>query len=336
MSDQNDPSTLLKYRDSIYATDLLACAIIHFDFFTFLNNSPKRFDEICNQLEIQPRPADVMVSLFMSMGLIERQGQKYELTDLSAEYLVGDKPASLVPYYFSLRDRPQCTEFREILRTGKPAGWSSKKEGKSWLENMKDEEFADSFTAAMDSRGIFLARRLAERFDLGGHAALLDIAGGSGIYACSIARANSHIKAAVLEIPPVDRVAGRSIQSKGMSSKVGVIAGDMFETLPIGYDAHLFANAFHDWDIDSVKHLSANSFNILPPGGIIAIFDAHLNPNKNGPLSVAEYSCLLMHSTAGRCYSTREIGDILRAAGFCQIEVSEIAADRSLITGKKA
>ena len=301
---QNDPSRLLGYRDSIYASDLLVCAVASFDFFTHLSGGPRMFDDICRTLQIKSRPADVLMSLLLSMGLIEMRGGGYGLTDLSATYLVGTSADSLVPYYRSLRHRPQCMEFRGVLQTGRPAGWSSKKEGEDWLKSMQDREFADSFTAAMDSRGAFLARRLAEKFDLGGRATLLDVAGGSGIYACSLARRDDHLAATVLEIPPVDLVASRSVESKGMSSRVNVIAGNMFDGLSKGYDVHLFANAFHDWDMDSVTHLSANSFRSLGPGGLIAVFDAHLNETKNGPLSVAEYSCLLMHSTESRCYST--------------------------------
>ena len=332
---ENDPSRLLRYRDSIYASDLLVCAISFFDFFSFLNKSPKTFDEICDKMKIQPRPADVLLSLLLSMELVERHDNKYSVTNLSAKYLVSDSPDSLVPYYASLKNRPQCVEFRDILQTGKPAGWSSKKEGKDWIKSMENPEFADSFTEAMDSRGSFLAQRIAKNIDLSQHAALLDIAGGSGIYACSIAKMNIHLSATVLEIPPVDLAAMRSIKSKGMSYRVNVVSGNMFENIPTGYDVHLFANAFHDWDIDSVEKLSSNSFKSLSPGGIVAIFDAHLNQSKQGPLSIAEYSCLLMHSTEGKCYSTKEIGDTLTSTGFTQIKVTNIAADRSLITGKK-
>jgi len=275
------------------------------------------------------------MSLLVSMELVEDRGHKYALTDLSAMYLAGDSAHSLVPYYASLKNRPQCMEFREVLQTGKPAGWSSRKQGEDWMKSMQNREFADSFTAAMDSRGAFLARRLAETFNLSQHTALLDIAGGSGIYACSIAQVNSHLAATVLEKPPVDLAATRSIESKGMSSRVNVVAGDMFEEIPAGYDVHLFANAFHDWDMDSIEKLASNSFRSLSPGGMIAVFDAHLNPSKTGPLSVAEYSCLLMHSTQGRCYSTTEIGDILMSAGFAQVQITDVAADRTLIVGKK-
>jgi hypothetical protein len=326
---------LLGYRDSIYAADLLVCAVAHLDFFTFLKKGPKSFDEICEKLNIRPRPADVLLSLLRSLDLIRKHGDKYGLTGLSGKFLARGAPESLAPYYASLKERPQCREFFEILRTGRPAGWSSRKGGDDWATRMQDPAFAGSFTLAMDSRGAFLGRRLAQKLKPGRHASLLDVAGGSGAYACAVARRYPRIAAAVFEKPPVDRAAARSIESKGMTSMVRVIAGDMFEGLPEGFDVHLFANTLHDWDRDAVEKLAGNSFRSMEPGGTIAVFDAHLNERKDGPRSVAEYSCLLMHSTEGRCYSTREIGDMLKSAGFTRIKTADVAADRTLITGRK-
>ncbi|MBA4368437.1 MAG: methyltransferase [Desulfobacterium sp.] len=338
-----NPSKLLRYRDSVYATDLLICSIAYFDFFTFLKDRSWTFDDICEYLNISPRPAEVMLSLFLAMELILKTGTGYKLTAVSREYLVSDSPASLIPYYASLNNRPQTKEFREILITGKPSGWSSKDDGKAWKEAMRDVQFANSFTAAMDSRGSFLAQMLVQRLsqplvrspDMSRYKSLLDIAGGSGVYACSISQRYEHMGATVLEISPVDEAARRSIESKDMSQRVDVVAGDMFNKIPRGYDVHLFANVLHDWDMDSVKKLAANSFESLNADGLIIVFDAHLNEDKDGPLSVAEYSCLLMHSTEGRCYSTKEIGDILEGVGFTDIIVTEVAAERTMITGNK-
>ena len=331
----NDPAGLLRCRDSIYASDLLVCAIVHLDFFTLLKAGPLNFDEVCSRLHIAPRPADVMLSLFQAMQLIELRNSKYGLTPLAAEYLVSDSPVSLVPYYLSLKNRPQCQEFYAVLKGGKPAGWSSGEDGTGWMEAMRDESFATSFTAAMDSRGAYLAQKLAQVVDLTGHQSLLDVAGGSGIYACSLARRFGHLAAAVLEISPVDVATERSIRDKGMQGRVRVITGDMFKLIPEGYDAHLFANTFHDWDMESICKLIALSYAALPPGGVIQVFDAHLNAGKNGPLAVAEYACLLMHSTEGRCYSTSEITVLLQEAGFTGVAVENVAADRTVISGKK-
>ena len=269
------------------------------------------------------------------MELIKVSEEKYNLTDLTRTYFVGDSPESLVPYYGSLKNRPQCLEFCEILRTDRPAGWSSKEGGDNWVQSMRDLSFADSFTSAMDSRGAFLAGELSERLDLSRNTALLDVAGGSGVYASCVVQKHRHIRATVLEIPPVDEAARRSIERKNMRDRVNVVSGNMFESLPSGYDVHLYANAFHDWNYHSVRMLSNESYKGLEKDGSIIVFDAHLNCEKNGPISVAEYSCLLMHSTQGRCYSIKEICDALRSSGFAEMEVVEVAADRTAIVGKK-
>jgi hypothetical protein len=137
----------------------------------------------------------------------------------------------------------------------------------------------------------------------------------------------------VLERPPVDRVAADAISTRGFAERVGVQAADMFaDDWPAGYDVHLFSNVLHDWDVPLVSRLLERSAQALPSGGLVIVHDAHLNSEKTGPLSVAEYSALLMHSTEGRCYGVSELGEFLAAAGFDRVRVVLTAADRSVVT----
>ena len=98
-----------------------------------------------------------------------------------------------------------CRDLVEVLRTGKPAGFASAKPT-DWLTAMLDPAFADGFTAAMDARGLYLGPAAAAALDLAGRRALLDIAGGSGIYACAFVDRHPHLTATVFERPPVDDV----------------------------------------------------------------------------------------------------------------------------------
>src|SRR2546423_750969 len=82
-------------------------------------------------------------------------------------------------------------------------------------------------TAAMDWRGLYLVRAVADAIDLSARHQLLDVAGGSGIYACCLVERNPHVRATVLEKPPVDAVAARAIASRGFGDRVSVHASDM-------------------------------------------------------------------------------------------------------------
>jgi hypothetical protein len=335
-SPSTDPTSIYRYRDGLYAADLLTAAICHLDLFNWLSSHPSDQKEICRSLGLQQRPVDVMLTLFTAMGLVRRDGEIYRLTELANEHVRQSSLWCIAPYFASVKDRPVCVDMVEVLRTGKPTRWASLQNGKEWASAMENPQFASQFTAAMDSRGVYLAPPLAERLDCASYHRLLDVAGGSGIYACAVVARHPHLRATILEKPPVDRLTSRLLSERGFAEKVAVQAGDMFQDpFPDGCDIHVFSNVLHDWDVPQVEQLLAKSFASLEREGMIAIHDAHINAAKTGPLSVAAYSALLMTITEGKCYSEKEMADLLCGAGFSNVEYHPTVADRSVITAIK-
>ena len=330
-----DPTELYRLRDGIYAVDLLTAGIAHLDFFTWLADHASTLGAICAHFEIQPRPTDVMLTLFTSMGLLTQAGGCFHVTLRAREHLVKKSPWYLAPYYAALKDRPMTLDMLKVLRTGKPANWGSY-DAEAWAQAMEKPEFAEQFTAAMDCRGVFLGQALAKKLDLSQQHTLLDIAGGSGIYACSLVAHHPHLRATVFEKPPVDRIAREGIARHSMTEKIDVVAGDLFATeLPAGCDVHLISNVLHDWDDPVVRQILAKSHRALAPDGLLVIHDAHINTLKTGPLPVANYSALLMHSTEGKCYSQAEMRIFLNDTGFEWMDFQPTAADRSLILARR-
>ncbi len=333
---KTDPTDIFRLRDGLYVVDLVAAALTGLDFFTWLSRHPADKRTICQALEIQERPTDVMLTLFVALGFLRKDHEVFHLTDLAREFLIADSPWHLGPYYAALKDRPVCKDMLAVLRTGKPANWGSLKDEKAWAKAMEGDDFAKHFTAAMDCRGAYLGPAMARRLNLANFKQVLDIAGGSGVYACALVGAHPHLRAAVFEKPPVDRLAKQGIAQRGFAHQVSVSVGDMFvDDFPTDCDLHLFSNVLHDWDESLVRKLLAKSFAFLPPGGMLIIHDAHLNAEKTGPLPVASYSALLMNICEGRCYSVTEIRDYLRQTGFSALDYFPTAADRSVITARK-
>lgn len=330
---ETDPHQLYRYRDGLYAADLIAAAACEFDFFSRLAREPMDLEGVCRAFGVHTRPADVMLSFFAANGLVKKEGGRFHATATAVEHLTKDSPRSLIPYYASLKERPVARDFAVILRTDRPANWGSYKDEKPWTEAMLTEEFATGFTAAMDCRGFTLGPALLREAGLAGRRSLLDVAGGSGIYACVLAQGTPGLRATVLERPPVDGIARTMIRKRGCEGLVSVTAGDIFrDPLPKGHDVHLFSNVLHDWDVPKVRTLLAASAAALEPGSLIVIHDAHLNESKDGPLPVTAYSALLMSVTEGRCYGVGEMRELLTEAGFGSFRFAETACDRSVIT----
>ncbi|MDB6038680.1 MAG: dnrK [Verrucomicrobiales bacterium] len=333
---ESDPISIYRYRDGLYAADLLSAAIVWLDFFSWLAVHPSTKEAICAERGLVDRPVDVMLTLFAAMGLIESEQGVFHLTTLAKEHLVAGSPWFLGPYYGSLKERPVCKDMLSVLQTGRTANWGSLKTEKDWAKAMEDSVFAGQFTAAMDCRGVYLGQAVAKNVELKSFSRLLDIAGGSGIYACSMVAHHPHLRASVFEKTPVDKVAAEAIAKRGFNDRVSVIAGNMFANpLPTGFDIHLISNVLHDWDITLVMQILKSSFDALMPGGLLIIHDAHINREKTGPLPVAAYSAMLMHSTEGKCYSIAETESYLTNCGFHNFDFKDTAADRGIITARK-
>ncbi len=336
LSPQTDPLRVYRYRDGLYAVDLLTAAVVHLDFFSWLASNPGTKEQICQHYGFKERPTDVMLTLFAANEYIEQKGNVFSITPLGREHLTKSSPWNLSPYYASLKDRPITQDFLKVLKTDKPANWGGDDAALDWHKAMETEAFSKSFTAAMDCRGQYLGQALAKKLDLSGRRHLLDIGGGSGIYACSIVAHHATLRATVLDQAPVDRIAQRCIEERGYSERVQVATGDMFkDAFPTDCDVHLFSNVLHDWGIEEVEVLLAISARNLPAGGMLIIHDAFINAEKTGPLPVAEYSALLMHSTQGKCYSIGEYSTMLAKAGFEPGAYHETAADRGFMTAVK-
>lgn len=329
------PDDILSLVNSTYATDLLVAVVSEYDIFTKLaERESTSAGQLADLLEIDGRAADVTLTYLVALGLLERLPDgAVRPANPANEYLTAGVRVDLRHYVGMFRDRPSCRDAVQVLRTGQPAPWES--DGDDWLNRMSTADFADMFTAGMNARGTYLSPSLAEAIRDLNPRRILDIGGSSGIYACGLVDAIEGTTAAVLDLPSVVDFSRSSIAERGKSDRVDVIAGDMFGELPAGFDLHLYSNVLHDWNAESIKKLGTASFAALPSGGFLVDHDMHLDDTKSGPLRQAEFSVRMMLVTAGKCYSTPELAEILGEIGFVDVHNRPTVGGYSVVVARK-
>lgn len=336
---QSDPAAVLRYRDRQYAADLIGAALLHFDFFTWLlRNGPASDEKILAHFGMQARPLDVLLTLCRANGFLETlDSGLHTLSDVGREYLVSDSPWFMGPYYQPIKDSPILLGFVKVLTTGKPANWQAKDDAHDWHASMRDPVFAKSFTDLMNCRGKifgqYLAKALAPHWGSRQH--LLDVAGGSGIYAAAMVATHPTLTATVFEQAPVDALCRAEIEAQGLSDRISVQSGDMFQQAWPAADVILLSNVLHDWDWPEMQELVHKAVASLPTNGLLIIHDAFINEAKTGPLAVVEYSSLLMNITQGKCYSTAEYTTVLQNAGCTVGCYEDTIGDRGFLTATK-
>jgi len=332
-----DPTLLYRTRDAIVAADALAAAIVHLDLFTTLDREPTDLAGLCRRHGLHPRPADVRCTLLRAQGLLVHHDAGRRACPATArEFLVAGAPGDARPYWAAMAGKPGVADILTVLRTGRPANWPGEEGEADWHAAMRTEAFAESFTAAMDCRGRVLAPALAAAVDCRAARRLLDVGGGSGVYAIALVERFADLHATVLEAAPVDAIARRTIDASGLGARIAVVAADMFaDPWPADHDVHLFSNVLHDWDEADCRQLLAASAQALAPGGRILVHDMLLDDDKAGPLWAAEYSVLLSTVTQGRLYSAAEIGRWLAELGLGIVARAPTALGRSVLTAVK-
>ena len=334
---KTDPFQLLRFRDRQYAADMLAVAIGKMNLFSWLaDRGGATSADIERHFEVAARPLDVLLTLCRASGLVESSDHVHHVTDLAREHLVDSSPWFLGPYYQPIKDSAIAEGCWRVLRTDKPATWQADDEGADWHASMLDESFAQSFTELMNCRGIAMGQALAESLvawiNDGGQ--VLDVGGGSAIYSSTMMARFPNLRATVLEQAPVDQIARQEIAKHGLSERIDVLTGDMFEIDWPRVEVVLLSNVLHDWDFPEVESLMKRAADCLVPGGMLIIHEAFLDADKTGPLPVAEYSVLLANITQGKCYSVAEYGDLMRAHGFDVGVYHPTIADRGFIIGR--
>ena len=318
-----DPTPLFELFRGNHATELLVAAVAHFDVFARLAGRPMTLDELGAELGLGERPSHVLVTALRAMGTVARDAAgRLSLTPSAMEHLVPGGPFYMGDYCGLAAQSPGVLAMAERLRLDRPFGAEKPDQGAAFIYRegvesaMEKEASARSLTLALSGRAKNVAPLLARDLPLDGASHVLDVGGGTGLYAIALLQANPGLRASVLDRPEVLKVAAEFAAAAGVTDRLALVPGDMFTTALPSADVVLLSNILHDWDVPGCRALVARCAAALPAGGRLVVHDVFLDDDLGGPLPIALYSAALFTLTEGRAYSAAEYRGWLREAGL--------------------
>jgi len=270
--------------------------------FPFLAEQPRTLQEVCDALKIVSRPADALLTLCVSAGLLRVQDGRYSLTSLAEDYLLEGSST----YFGGFLDL--------LIAIDSSGGLSVEAFKKAVLTNSPQTEV----------------------LDLSAYQLLLDIGGGSGAHCIGATLRWPNLQAVVYDLAPVCEVAEEYIARYGLQGRVRTQAGDMWSDAFPSADLHFYSNIYHDWPPEKGRLLTQKSFESLEPGGRLVIHEVLYDHDKTGPLTVAAANMVMLLAVEGQQYSGRGLCAMLAGAGFVDIEVKPTCGYWSIVTGRKA
>jgi hypothetical protein len=301
--------------------------------FSCLGQTPRTLVDVCQALNLARRPAEALLNVSMSLGLVHKQGESYALTPLAEDYLLETSPTYFgavldldlaEPLSFESLEKAVLTNAQQVYGGG------------DWVKSHAEQaDLARTFTRAMHGYSMGPALAWPEVLDLSEHRQMLDIGGGSGAHSIGAVLKWPDLQATNFDIAPVCEVAQEFVARYGLQSRIRTYVGDMWHDPFPGADLHVYANIYCDWPAEKSRLLSHKSFASLEPGGRIIIHEMLYDDDKTGPFIVAAFSVGLLPWTEGERYSGRELSAMLTEAGFTDIEVKPTWGYWSIVTGRK-
>lgn len=318
---------------SLYNTHAIALALELQVFEAF--DAPMSVEELVSKTGYSTRGIKALLAMLKIRGLLDRHEGRYQLNNLSRTYMLKDSPYYWGPFFsWTSASLPNYKIYMENIRDGETKEEREAADG--WESGEMDPEFARTITDYMHCHSIASAVGMSQTCDFSGVNKLLDVGGGSGCYAIALANANTDMQATIMELKPVCAVAEDYIAKAGVSDRVDTKAVDMFrEAWPEGYDAHFFANVFHDWSFETCAELAKKSYASLAPGGRICLQEMLLDEGEDNPAAPVAFSFLMTWGTKGQQFTLDELRGILESAGFKNIRAQRSYGYYSMVTGDK-
>jgi predicted O-methyltransferase YrrM len=341
MSGQVSPDPVFQMLTGFFASKTLMAAV-EMDVFTKLEGRQATGQELQQLLALESRPAQVFASALVSIGLLEAKNGRFSNSQVAATFLSKKSPAYMGGFVRMCDERlyKAWDYLSWSLANNRPADVKKGGDAESLFNDAKSDksiEAMEKFTHAMHGVSIGPAMALAKAFDFSRYKSMIDIGGGSGAYSLQVAKEYPNMTATVADLGPVCKVAEQYIAQYGLSGRVKTILLDFWkQDIPKGHDVAFLSHIIHDYDEEKDITLLKKIHASLNPGGAVIASEWMLNDDKTGPVPSAMMGMnMIIETNGGRNYSFVEISEMMKKAGFKNIEKRPLAGPAQIAIGYK-
>ena len=164
---------------------------------------------------------------------------------------------------------------------------------------------------------------------------ILDIGGGSGIFASTFIKDNPALSAVVFHLPNVISLTKEYIEKENMSDRISTLTGNYLrDHIGSGYDFIFLSAVIHSNSYDENALLIKKCASALNKNGKIAILDYIMNDDRTIPLAGAIFAInMLVGTDEGTTYTEKEIIEWMSAAGINNFELINAGEGNGLLIG---
>ena len=177
---------------------------------------------------------------------------------------------------------------------------------------------------------------IAHKFPWSKYKTFADIGSAEGCLLVQVALANSHLRGEGFDLPQVRAPFEDYIASFGLQQRVKFRAGDFFKDQLPSADVLVMGMILHDWNLEVKQTLLMKSYDALPKGGALIVFEHLIDDDRRQNVSGLVMSLIMLLETQGGFdYTGADCSGWMREAGFSETYVEPLTGIESMVVGVK-
>jgi len=335
MSEQIDPSHIMQVGMGFWASKTLLSAV-ELELFTKLGGDSATAPQIAEELGLHARAIPDFPDTLVALGLLDRDGEgdhaEYRNTRETAVFLDKTSPAYIggILEMANARLYPFWGDLTEALETGKPQN-EIKHTGTAMFEELySDPDRLEQFMNAMSGISMGPFQALAEKFDFSRYETLCDVGGATGQLSMIVAGRHPNLRCTSFDLPVVEPIAKRMIESAGMSDRVTTAGGDFFaDPLPKA-DVITMGLILHDWNLERKMHLIKAAYDAVSDGGAFIVIENLIDDaRRENAFGLMMSLNMLIEFGDAFDYTGSDFAGWCKEAGFKDVEITPLAGPAS-------
>ena len=299
-------------------------AAIELGTFTAIGEGNATAAEISTKCGASERGTRILCDFLCIMGFLNKEGNRYGLTQDSAVFLDQRSPAYLGGAIEFMSTEKLTDNFRNFADVVRKGGSLDEDGGTVAPDNPIWVKFANAMAPLMAMPALLLAKLVDPTANQ--KLKILDIAAGHGLFGIAFANNNQQAEVVALDWPKVLEVAKANAEKAGVSDRYSTIEGSAFDVeYGSGYDLVLLTNFLHHFDPPTCEALLKKVHNALADGGRAVTLEFVPNEDRISPPDAAAFSVMMLGSTpSGDAYTFSELEQMFRNAGYSRSENHEL------------
>jgi SAM-dependent methyltransferase len=310
-----------------YQRSRIILSAVELNIFDELNEHELSSEELAGKINAVPNSLEKLLNVLTSYKLLYKKDGKYSNAESSANFLVKSSPSFLGGVMHQNHLWNTWSKLSEVVK--------NKDAQKESEINQRGDEWLKAFIAAMHTRGISRAKAVKELINFSGVKRVLDIGGGSGVFAAAFINDDPSMSAIVFDLPIVIPITQEYIIKQNMSGRIATLAGNYLkDDIGNGYDFIFLSAVIHSNSYDENALLIKKCASALNRNGKIAVLDYIMNDDRTAPLAGAIFAInMLVGSDEGTTYTEKEVKEWMAAAGLNKFGLTDAGEGNSLLIG---